>query len=512
MVSSLRRLDDDVLLQIYEELLPDRCLRTLSLTCKWVRESVKPVLFRSAIQQSCRITWAEFLPRHLWPYVQHLTFFGHWSISDSLRKRSNTIPYPLHQAVSEMPHLTSISIAYVGPSGVPWTAVATIISQPRLRSFAIMDSLNREEPPDTVSFTAAPLTCYRQRMGQFRRNRYSVSNSTFLCLVLDQPQVNQSLETLEVPSEIIPLELIPEFRWPRMKRLLLCGEDWRHEIPRTAAELFGQMPALQELVLKLGHRGGTPLLRLCPSNWTRPLPWPELKTLTLTYPDPSDPLYSLLPDTLRSLALRCWPRHYNAYFIESWSAAQGYGWTSPILGSRSLDSILRRCQLSSLHTLEIEYMADALDIDPLRTISQAFPNLTSLTIYRYMPNDTDDVPVLEIGQALKALSRLTYLYLHLDFPDVPNPFDYDHLPIFQVEEDDARMLAVFKQAAYSIARSLGPSIAIVSHLMQGPVTNEWKPFRVEGIGDERTVWFDQNALVRCGLTGVDESTPPTHQM
>ncbi|KAL7281105.1 hypothetical protein ACG7TL_004412 [Trametes sanguinea] len=492
MVSGLRRLDDDVLFQIYEELLPNRCLRTLSLTCKWVRESVKPVLFRSVLQQAPQITWAEFLPRHLWPYVQNLAFYGKWYLPDFMRKRSHTIPYPLHQALSEMPRLTSISIAYVGPSGVPWTAVATIISQPGLRSFAIMDSLNQEEPPNTLFFTAAPLTCYRQRMGQFRLKRYSVSNSTFLCLVLDQPQVNQSLETLEVPSEIIPLELIPEFRWPRMKRLLLCGEDWRHEIPRTAAELFGQMPALQELVLKLGHREGTPLLRLCPSHWTRPLPWPGLKTLTLTYPDPSDPLYSLLPDTLRSLTLRCWPRHYNADFYES--------------------CILRRCQLSSLHTLEIEYMADAMDIDPLRTISQAFPNLTSLTIYRYMPNDTDDVPVLEIGQALKPLSRLTYLYLHLDFPDTPSPFDYDHLPLFQAEEDDARMLAIFKEAAYSIARSLGPSIAIVSHLMRGPVTNEWKPFWVEGIGDERTVWFDQNALVECGLTDVEESTPPTHQM
>ncbi|KAL7281107.1 hypothetical protein ACG7TL_004414 [Trametes sanguinea] len=42
--------------------------------------------------------------------------------------------------------------------------------------------------------------------------------------------------------------------------------------------------------------------------------------------------------------------------------------------------------------------------------------------------------------------------------------------------------------------------------------NEWKPFRVEGIDDERTVCFDQNALVECGLTGVEESTPPTYQM
>ena len=45
-LTSFRLLDDDSLLQIFEELRPGRHLRPLSLTCKWIRELCRPVLFR----------------------------------------------------------------------------------------------------------------------------------------------------------------------------------------------------------------------------------------------------------------------------------------------------------------------------------------------------------------------------------------------------------------------------------------------------------------------------------
>ncbi|KAI9070111.1 hypothetical protein FKP32DRAFT_1544917, partial [Trametes sanguinea] len=156
----------------------------------------------------------------------------------------------------------------------------------------------------------------------------------------------------------------------------------------------GRMPALQELKLKLAHRRGTRPLRLCPANWTRPLPWPELKALTVTHPDPNDPAYSLLPDTLRFLALRCWPRHYHSQLRATWTVAHEYGWSSPILSAAAMASILRRCQSCPLDTLEIEFMGDDSDVDLFRLISHAFPNLTSLTVYRCRPPHANGVPLV----------------------------------------------------------------------------------------------------------------------
>ncbi|CDO69231.1 hypothetical protein BN946_scf185042.g133 [Trametes cinnabarina] len=489
--SRLRRLDDDVLLQIYEELRPDEGLRPLSLTCKWVRESVKPVLFTSVYQAAESVTWEQFIPRHLWPYIQKVCFLGVWLPWGPARDDRHYRPSEvLRDALSEMPRLTAIYIASMEDSGVPWEVQDVILSRPSLRVFEVTERLYTDKPSNVPSFTAAPLTCYRQVIEDFRKpeHRYSAADSLLLCVLLGQQQVQASIETLEAP-------------------ILLRGEDWDHSKPLV--HLFGQMPALQELVLTVGHRDGSELMRLCPLGWAGPLPWPELKTLIMSHPDPDDLLYSSLPGTLRHLALRCWPRHYFFQLYATRMILDDYRWSSPILSFAAMAKILRQCQSDRLDKLEIEFTGDQADIDLFRLISHAFPNLSTLMIYRYRPRSVDsEVPVVEIGKALEPLSRLRYLYLHLDFPEAPHPL-FDHfLPSSVLDMQHVRMMRVFEQSARRIVRCIGPSLAIVSFLSRGPSENTWIPYRVERIGNGRIVMLDTHALNERGLVSSDDKTPP----
>ncbi|KAI9067426.1 hypothetical protein FKP32DRAFT_1553269, partial [Trametes sanguinea] len=417
---SLRRLDDDALLQIYEELRPQHGLQPLSLTCKWVRESVKPVLFRSCHQDALCLDWELFVPRQLWPYIRYedLLFYGLWAQIDPPQDDPYHVSFPLRQVLSEMPQLTAVRIVRVLEAGVPWTALVAALSHPQLRTFDVTGSLYRRGRTHVPIFIAAPLTHYRQVMDDFRRSRYSLPDSVFLAVVLNQPQVQESLESLQVPSEFAPIALIAERHWRRLKRLVLRGESWEDD--RPVVDLFSQMPALQELVLTLGHPAGTDLHWLCPPNWTGPLPWQELKTLSLTYPDPNDPVYTWLPHTLRHLVLRCWPRHYNFETSETRPTVEGLGWDSPIQSSSAVLDILRRCQCSQLDSLEIEFIADDSDMELFRHISHAFPDLSTLTVYRYRPRHMVNVPVVEIGETLRPLRCLRYLSLYLDLFETPH--------------------------------------------------------------------------------------------
>ncbi|KAJ3013660.1 hypothetical protein NUW54_g1528 [Trametes sanguinea] len=141
---------------------------------------------------------------------------------------------------------------------------------------------------------------------------------------------------------------------------------------------------------------------------------------------------------LRHIAMRevPIPPHITILFVEQEIVgddtlrfpAHGYGWSSPILSAAAMASILRRYQSCPLDTLEIEFIGDDTDVDLFRLIAHAFPNLTSLTVHRCRPPHVNEVPLIEIGQALKPFNRLKYLYLYLDLPEAPNPIDIYFLP------------------------------------------------------------------------------------
>ncbi|KAI9067430.1 hypothetical protein FKP32DRAFT_1588795 [Trametes sanguinea] len=509
----LKRLDDDVLWQIYEELIPQQGLPPLSLTCKWVRESVKPVLFRSCRQDALRLTWERFIPRHLWPYIRILLFYGVWADIDPPRRAPDrdSPTFPLRQALFEMSQLTAVRIIGTYDRGVPRTAQAAALSHPHLRTFDVIGPLYAPlaGPDDVAIFDAAPLTRYRQLVEDFRRSRYSVADSLVLAVVLNQRNVQESLEWLEVPSEYLPILLIVRCRFPRLQRLALRGESWNYE--KLVVDVFGQMPSLKELVLTLSHPVRMGLHRLCPPGWAGPLPWQKLETLSLTYPDPNDPVYSWLPNTLRHLVLSCWPRHHNFSGYDNLTVLGELGWSSPVQNYSAMLNILRRCECSQLDTLDIEFVGGESDMDLFRLIADAFPNLSSLTVYRYRPRHLVNVPVREIGETLRPLQRLRYLSLYLDFFEAPHigpgwlrsgPVEYA-----SAQEEHDRIMRIFDHSADIIARSLGPSLLVISFLLRGSSANSWISYRVQHSPDGFIVHLDPHAREAHGLLDGDDPTP-----
>ena len=73
---ALRVLDDDILLQVFQELRPSRHLRPLSLTCKWIRKLCMGILFSSCTIRAASLSSGKtmFLPEQLWPYVRYVMF------------------------------------------------------------------------------------------------------------------------------------------------------------------------------------------------------------------------------------------------------------------------------------------------------------------------------------------------------------------------------------------------------------------------------------------------------
>ncbi|OSD07123.1 hypothetical protein PYCCODRAFT_799268 [Trametes coccinea BRFM310] len=222
----LERLDYDMLEVIYEYLRPAFGLRPLALTCKWLRESCKPVLFRRSLVRADLVTKEHFLPSHLGIYVHSLTFVGGWKYPTPPCPRYR--PASLSELFTRTPHLSRVNIKVTRPSGVPWLAIDEILTLPRLRILDIDNTLNyHTRRPDDLSHQvltslSAPLTTYRQILEDYHSPpRRLPSDADAIACVIGQKQVQQSLEYLTLPSEIAPLAALEAAHWPKVKTVSL---------------------------------------------------------------------------------------------------------------------------------------------------------------------------------------------------------------------------------------------------------------------------------------------------
>ncbi|KAI9061771.1 hypothetical protein FKP32DRAFT_1604722 [Trametes sanguinea] len=478
--STLRRLNYDVLEYVYEYLRPGRDLRPFSMTCKWYRASCKPILFRRAITRADLLTEQHFLPQQLWNYVHTLTFEGEWVYPNPPYSRYR--PIYLDQVLPRIPRLTRIRVWNNSSSGLPRRALHEILTLPRLRAFEAEDTLHHyamatdESLINSSTFHSAPLTCYRHVFHDYRSapRIFSSDLDTIACIA-SQEHVQQALQVLVLPSEAAPLSILGDANWPELKVLSLRGEDTSDQ-PLLCA--FGRMPALEELRLEMSRPiDAEPTLVFCPADWSGPFPWPRLKRLIVSYPDPDDPLWSQISRAgdLQHLELRCWPRHYLHHSLDNRVHMAHLGWHSPILLASELLYLLSRCRSSNLLRLDIEYSEDEDDLELLRHIPIFFPNLESLTIHRYRRSNTANVPIHAIGEALAPLSRLQVIYLHLDLNGAPHPWARCG-PRGDLEM--ARHYQALEDASHFLARSLGLSVRAICLLFRDMRHNIWKPFRI----------------------------------
>ncbi|KAH9830275.1 uncharacterized protein C8Q71DRAFT_372158 [Rhodofomes roseus] len=429
-IDTFRHLNTDVLLQLFEHLRPDRGLRSLSMSCRWIRQETAPVLFRSCLVIAKRPICAErFLPPSLWPYVSHLSLRDDCPDMLAMKVRKRRLrftddpllcgtmdPVFLNATLRAMPRLCSVNLAFHSREihGMGWETLSAILSIPCLRSLTVAQFLfsPRQSPPDASLGSLAPLTTFRFEHRAIRRElrQYPLQEDT-LGLVIGRLQ--HTLETLLLPNEVTPFKSLAGNRWPQMKELHLIGEfhpDPDFPVPFVA--LFAGMPKLRILRLKLSLPIGIDkqVLQLWPKAYHAQFPWPDLDNLTMSFPCFDDRIYSHLPQTMRHLSLRCTPHHcfipWAQYYVHS-----------PLPDASEMLEILSKVDTPHLERLEVEYRADFAEDDLLLCITKRFPQLTLLEIHRFRSQGSSDLAITDIALRLARLQNLRTLRAYLDTPE-----------------------------------------------------------------------------------------------
>ncbi|KAI9064723.1 hypothetical protein FKP32DRAFT_1648794 [Trametes sanguinea] len=537
---ALRRLEDDILYEIFQMLRPQGRLRPLSLTCRWIRFACSSVLFRECSVLSWTVDSSpepRFIPRALWPYVwPELP----WVIEDArlprnpLRGRQSRngrrdasvkVGETIREALHSMPLLCTVSIAIsCGPSatgkpGVSPYVLEAILSAPQLLHFGMNGPL--WHPADTIppEVTFAPLTrlsTFNYRLNLHRSPlRVTRAEQEEITLVLDR--THGSLEYLVLPSECTPFNVMGAWQWPTLRTLRIRGE--RVTSSPSLIHILSKMPRLRHVYLMLAEPQSAELPPVWPPSLSLQCEWRELRSLAVAHPHPQDDLYSNLPNTLLDLALRCWPRYYKHHtnFKEILPDA-GARWTDPLLPSSEMLSILKKVHAPHLTYLELEFRADSNDSQLFQHIGSAFPALVGMVIHRYRAEGEGTAPLVclhglllsihnvlvcsrshpiqvNIATHLSTLEHLEVLMLHLDFADLPEVDIYKASswkdpfmrPVYQKQLADNDV--TFKHAANLFASVLGPALLYVCFLR--PLTHarrrQWVPFRVVRSGGDGPV-------------------------
>ncbi|KAI0761617.1 hypothetical protein BD413DRAFT_241782 [Trametes elegans] len=489
-------------------------LKPFSLVSRAVRDFCKPTLFRrvkvNARWLACHP--GDRIPQTVWPHVTLLRLHRPYSehfFPPGYEEPVSHVSKLLRDTLCLMPRLHTVLFTNVGFKGVPWKILDAVLSTSTLLSFKANESLDHVESiPDDIRFTIPPLRHFVQLNNNHYRlqPRASLVEQQLSASVVEQ--ASTSLESVALSSEAAPS--LEQFRrpWPNLRELTLQGERRRSPTPISPpiVSLFTGMPRLHVLVLEFALPPGSGRECIWPANIDAHFPWPELRTLSVAYPHPDDQIYSHLPVTLRSLTLRCYPRHYvHQLWPNLGSTSEALRWQSPILASSELLKLLRSARSPHVTDLDIEYQQDDQEMALLEFLPLAYPNLTQLTLHRYRAPDSADIDVAELARLITPLDRLRVLRLHLDFSYAPHPFtvmmDYGR-------EKLSNLIQKTDLHAGVLARMLAPSLKVVCFLRQMMAANTWTPYRILiGPDGERTARGDLTVAKECNIRLSEPSGP-----
>ncbi|KAJ8496393.1 hypothetical protein ONZ51_g1164 [Trametes cubensis] len=509
----LRILNADILSDIIELLYEVQLLVPFSETCKMIRQACKPCLFRKARISTSRDLFTGVLfsfTTNIWLYVRHLTVRGYW-LRIWYEGPLDLGDLPLADFLARMPHLQTIVVDEansMGGPGIPWDGLAALLSPPQLREFDLRITPNRGTPkPPDITFTIAPLTKLSFSIWDYRDHpRARIGETSLMKYAINAAA--PSLEHLSIPLDVSPLAEMAVSCWPRLQVLELKGD--RGTEPFLAIiDVLSRMPHLRHLTILRAQRDDSPAHVLWSNACTKRFPCPQLETMCLSHLDPADELFSHLPPTLRQLSLRCWPRHYLHQHRHDRRAMTRLEWQSQIRTASEVYFALRRCSNVALESLEIEYEEDDHESVLLRNISEMFPHLRVLTIYRYRRPDSPSVKADDIAQALSQLRTLRILRLHADLAEAPHPladFMLGSPPLIFPEHEEA-----LRDFVHVLAKGLSSEIRFISVLLRERWTNLWLPFRItrnlEGSISE--ISRDTDLVSVGGYSLYDDPSPKT---
>ena len=308
----------------------------------------------------------------------------------------------LQDALSNMPRLTTLRLApafaHNYGHGLSWRTMKTLLSLPHLQavtlhSFHVTPQLIDGERPQFNHLS--PFTTFNYYQSFYRRLRKLPSEQEGLQSLMHAAHT-ASLEVLRLPAETAPVEAISMLPWPRLRELQLYGARWTS--PATPIiSLFANLTGIQVLDLALSDpEGGSVETRaVWPRGHEAYYPWPELRRLYLSHPSTHDEVYSHLPPSLETLALRQWPRCYRRPWSEIVVPSHWIGRAFPLTQASTLLKVLTGSKTSSyLRELDLEYRADPAESDLFHEISVKFPCLHVLELHRYRESGSDDIPVV----------------------------------------------------------------------------------------------------------------------
>ncbi len=420
-------LDSDTLRNILEILRLSRGLAALSMTCKWIREACKPIMF-----QSCNLiipctsyfdsSWRRrILPAAIRDYVMYVPqnpTVQIWLIDGCLRTltiectfhrlgpkwmlSSNASAYdkvyqPFIDALARMPKLRNITLYAAQCDGIPWEAMRAIVTIPQVRSLSFeglfdrRSSLSRELQALPM-YPLAPLERLSYTTEAYQPSPLSTEIDFFVRL-FRQAELRKSLEIAEMIGHCAPLELFGGSRWSHLRVLSLHGQQFETygvSLETPVITLLGGMPALRELTLKTAQPKASVRRYVWPPGLTASLPWPHLEIFAISNLLADDEICTHLPPSLRRLSLLCWPRHYVHRDRRGRDAMDVFGWRLPVLTSSAMLHVLCSCHTPALEQLDIEYRVDYRERDLLRLLASRFPALTMLTIHRYCDDSANE--------------------------------------------------------------------------------------------------------------------------
>ncbi|EIW60782.1 uncharacterized protein TRAVEDRAFT_28262 [Trametes versicolor FP-101664 SS1] len=150
-------------------------------------------------------------------------------------------------------------------------------------------------------------------------------------------------------------------------------------------------------------------------------------------------------------------------------------------------AVLGRCRSAHLHTLKIEYYVDFAEDELISTIATMFPDLEFLRLCRYrahvrdQPGEPEAECADRVAGALKRLTRLRTLQVHLDAVHAPDPIigrrGLQHFEDEHVYHYKGRLRAL----AARMAETLAPAVQTIAMLVPSaysPSQPRWTTFRI----------------------------------
>uniref|UniRef100_A0A0W0G496 F-box domain-containing protein n=1 Tax=Moniliophthora roreri TaxID=221103 RepID=A0A0W0G496_MONRR len=450
-------------------------LRSLSLTCRHLRQICLSLLFGTLRQTWGFGMWKQMLPQNLCSYV--LVFELNMHAVDLYLFADVGPPAELSNGLAKiLPHMSSLHTFRFTNSFFygAWPALLrAVLSAPNIHSLEICDSTwrspseafaygdfiplqNSDETP-TRSFHSplrrfayrAPFTdCFPPDSPSYGR-RDTVQGTVELANLLVLIELlRASLEALEIPAEL-GCQLISGLTtnelgigsgplFPYLREFRVQGHAPFGEARWIDLIVPAAFPELRVLEFHLAQpkipmasvvREFGDYYRICPltsahdlnnshaeSNLSR------LHTLALSTPHPTDFVFQILPiDNLVELDLRAYPLPGILHSSSLYPLSE-----TPTIAH--LQSVLDAMSLSNLETLRVSYKSYAgsegsrenAEESFLSRLPTLFQNLLCLEIHRYRPlaqtNEEDD-PLPRLKHYLPRLRRLSNLLVDIDHPE-----------------------------------------------------------------------------------------------